>query len=547
MYDEQRAMSRRRWVGMSAVGVAAMAVLPGAATAQPPPAVVGAIYDVKQFGAKGDGVTLDTAALQTAIDQCNKDGGGTVLIPRGTFVCGTLQLKSNVTLHVAVGGKILGSPDISHYHAGNNIPRSNGNMVLLSAADAENVTLEGRGTIDGNGAKFFTGKGDNTGPGQDSSQGYFNRPHLLIFSRVRNLLVRDVFLTASAYHCCRILNCRYVRLDGVRIHNRVNKNNDGFHFNNSEYVHVVNCDVACQDDACALFGSNKFVTVTNCTFSTRWSIFRFGGGNPEQIAISNCLIYDTFGCPIKMRFGRGSRAENISFSNLVFRNVTGPISIGRDSRRRRSSTTQSTTAATTPAEPGYVRNIHFSNLSGNVVAQGFQHEDLPFPSDFRPGELRSCIVVNGAHDDDDHDDVIENITLENIHLTFAGGGTTDEARREIPAMAGEYFEIGTPPAFGVYARNVRGLTLHNVRLDAQQPDARPAVVFDRVNDASVVGLSADGDPRAAGVVRCVESRDVYFAAARVLKPATVFLNADARSENVVIDGGDLSKAGAARS
>jgi polygalacturonase len=122
--------------------------------------------------------------------------------------------------------------------------------------------------------------------------------------------------------------CSYVKLEGIRIHSRVNHNSDGFHFVSSEYVHVSNCDVLCQDDACALFGSCKFVTVTNCSFSARWSVFRFGGGEAENITVSNCLIYSTFGCPIKMRCASGSRYENMSFSNLVMRDVTGPISIG---------------------------------------------------------------------------------------------------------------------------------------------------------------------------------------------------------------------------
>src|SRR5688500_15103541 len=404
------------------------------------------VYNVRDFGAKGDGAALDSEAVQSAIDACHKDDGGTVLVPGGTFVVGTLELKSNVTLHIAAGGKLLGSPDINHYRAGRDIPRGNGNIVMISAADAENITIEGRGTIDGNGAKFFTGKGDNTGPGQDSSAGYFHRPHLLIFSRCRNLLIRDVFLTASAYHCTRILNCRYVRCEGVRIHNRVNKNNDGFHFNSSEYVNVVNCNVACQDDACALFGSNKFVTVTNCSFSTRWSIFRFGGGNPSDIAISNCLIYETYGCPIKMRFGRGSRAENITFSNIVCRDVTGPISIGFDSTRRRGSTTTaagaSASAPATTQAKGYVRNITFNGIRGTNVAVGRQHADLPFPSEFRPGETRSCIVLNGVGEDN-----IENVSFTDVHVTFEGGGTVEEAQREVPKMAGEYFEIGTPPAY----------------------------------------------------------------------------------------------------
>src|SRR5262249_34289477 len=131
--------------------------------------------------------------------------GGVVLIPAGDFLVGTLELKSNVTLHLAAQGRLLGSGDTGHYRAGTGIPPGNGNIVMLSAADAENIAIEGQGTIDGNGAKFFTGRGDNTGPGQNSADGYFQRPHLLVFYRCRNLSVRDVFLTASAYHCMRIL------------------------------------------------------------------------------------------------------------------------------------------------------------------------------------------------------------------------------------------------------------------------------------------------------------------------------------------------------
>jgi polygalacturonase len=132
------------------------------------------VFNVRDFGAKGDGQTLDTVAVQSAIDAAHKDQGGTVLIPAGTFVVGTIELKSNVTLHLAAQGRLLGSGKAEDYKAGNGIPPSNGNVVMISAANAENVTIEGPGTIDGNGAKFFTGKGDMTGPGQNSAEGYFN-------------------------------------------------------------------------------------------------------------------------------------------------------------------------------------------------------------------------------------------------------------------------------------------------------------------------------------------------------------------------------------
>jgi hypothetical protein len=490
------------------------------------------VYNIADFGAVGDGTTLNTDAVQRAIDTCTKENGGTVLVPAGDFVVGTIELKSNVTLRIAAKGKLLGSPKIEHYKAGNDVPPGNGNVVMISAANAENIRIEGPGTIDGNGAKFFTGRGDMTGPGQNSAEGYYQRPHLLIFYRCTNIAMRDVFLTASAYHCTRILQCNRVNLDAVRIHNRVNLNNDGFHINSSQYVHIVNCDVTCQDDACALFGSNKFITVTNCTFSTRWSVFRFGGGEAENITISNCVIYDTYGCPIKARFGARSRFENISFSNLVMRNVTGPISIGLDSTRRNP-----TPNAPAPTR-GVVRNIKFNGIRAIVVAEGKQHADLPWPQKFRPGETRQCIVLNGVGED-----YLEQISFQDVHVTYEGGGTVEEAARDVPKMAGEYFEIGTPPAFGLYARNVRGLSLNNVRLEVAAPDLRPAVVFENVRDGAVQALSAQGDPKAEAVLRFNGVRDVLLSASRVLTSAAAFLKViGPDNDRITIDGGDISKA-----
>lgn len=493
------------------------------------------VFNVREFGAKGDGHTLDTAAIQSAIDAAHKDQGGIVLIPAGTFVVGTIELKSNVTLKLAAQGRVLGSDKYDHYKPGNGVPPGNGNIVLISAANAENVSIEGPGTIDGNGAKFFTGKGDMTGPGQNSAEGYFQRPHLMVFYRCQNLSIRNVFLRASAYHCTRILECQRVFLDSVRIYNRVNLNNDGFHINSSQYVHIVNCDVVCQDDACALFGSNKFVTVTNCTFSTRWSVFRFGGGDAENITISNCVIYDTFGCPIKMRCGARSRLENISFSNLIMKNVTGPITVGLDSARRNNTTN----GLSGPTVKGIVRNIAFNGIRGFVVAEGKQHPDLPWPQKFRPGETRHCIVINGVGDD-----IIENISFQDINFTFEGGGTALEAAAEVPRIAGEYFEIGTPPAYGLYARNVRGLSLNNVRFETSKPDLRAALDLDNVSDATINGLSAQGNGLAKSVVRMRNTRDVLMTASRVLSQASAFIELVGPSNaGIILEGGDISKVG----
>ena len=536
--SERSIVSRRRVVGLvsAAMGSAWLGASASAAddsngSSVPAKTTAELVYNIRDFGAKGDGTTLDTAAIQAAIDAANRDRGGVVLVPAGDFLCGTVQLKSNVTLHLAAQGRILGSGKIQDYSAGKGVPPGNGNFALLYAADAENVTVEGRGTIDGQGVNFYNGVGDGTGPGGSQGPRNVERPHLLIFSKCKNVLLRDAFFTRSAYHCCRILQCQYVHIDGIRIYNRVNKNNDGFHFNSSQYVNIANCNISCQDDACALFGSNKFVTVTNCSFSTRWSIFRFGGGEAENITVSNCIIYETYGCPIKMSCGPRSRFENMIFSNLVLKDVTGPVSIGLSSARRRNDDAA-------PAAAGIVRNIVFSGLRGTVVTEPKKHDDIAFDVHVYPGERKSCIVLNGVGNN-----MLENISFTDVQLKFAGGGTAEEAAAEVPQVAGEYFQIGTPPAYGMYARNVRGLTLDNVRFERASPDVRPAVVFDQVEDAAITNLSAQGDPNAAAVARFINVKDALLIGLRALTPATAFLQVEGKSSaEIVLDGGNLSKA-----
>ncbi|HWC18746.1 MAG TPA: glycosyl hydrolase family 28 protein [Terriglobales bacterium] len=500
------------------------------------------VYNIRAFGAKGDGVTLDTAALQAAIDACSKDQGGTVLVPAGAFLIGTIEMKSNVTLHIAAQGKLLGSADGKQYHAADAIPLqgdstlNDGNVGLIFAVQAENITIEGPGSIDGQGAQF---RSPNRGVPPPSGRGGNNRPYHLLFHQCKNLTVRDIFLTQSAYHSIRVIQSSYIQLHGIHIYSRVNHNNDGFHFISCERVHISNCDIECQDDACALFGSCKFVTVTNCSFSTRWSVFRFGGGVAENIAVSNCLIYQTFGCPIKMRCGPGSRFENMSFSNLVMDGVTGPISINLGPRR--PGVTAQTPSPSEPMEaigaPGVVRNIVFRGIHATVVVPE-QFPDVPFTSAYNPAEIKSCIALNGV------DMKIEKITFDDVHITFPGGGTTQEAAvRDVPKIAGEYFQNGVLPSFALYARNVSGLTLNNVRFEVSAVEARPAVVFDHVTDVGISGLSVQGTREAESTLRFIETKDVLLTGTRLLTPSSVFMRVEGSgSEAITVEGGDLSKA-----
>ena len=554
-------VSRRKWLNLAAtasigsglVGVTRLMAQTGAPSASSGHDLGTRTYNIRDFGAKGDGVSLDTAAVQAAINACAKDQGGTVLVPAGVFVIGTIEMKSNMTLHIAAQGKLLGSADGKQYHEADAIPLSgdstlnDGNVGLIFAVKAENFTIEGPGTIDGQGFQFHS---PTRGVLPPSGRGGNDRPYHLLFHQCKNIAVRDITLLESAYHSVRIIQSSYVNLTGIHIHNRVNGNNDGFHFISAQHVHISNCTIECQDDACALFGSCKYVTVTNCSFTTRWSVFRFGGGEAENIAVSNCLIYETYGCPIKMHAGRGARFQDMSFSNLVMKDVTGPIAINVGQQPRRSQTAPPTTAGTVPSQaetrpqdsrpPGVVRNISFSNIHATVVVP-VQLGDVPFTSAYRPGEMKSCISLNCV------EGTLEKITFDDVHVTFPGGGTAEEAAvRDVPKVAGEYFETGILPSYALFARNIRGLNLSNVRFEVASTEARPAVVFDHVTDAAVNGFSVQGTKESESTLRFIESRDVLMTATRLLAPAPTFLQVEgSESGSITIDGGDLSRASSA--
>ena len=554
--SKEFSLFRRRWLGLAAtvsaasglMGITSLIAQTGASSSGTGHDRGTRTYNIRDFGAKGDGVTLDTAAVQAALDACTNDQGGMVLVPAGTFVIGTIQMKSNVTLHIAAQGKLLGSADGKQYRAADAVPVSgdstlnDGNVGLIFAVKAENFTIEGPGIIDGQGLQFHS---PTRGVPPPSGRGGNNRPYHLLFHQCKNISVRDITLLESAYHSIRIIQSSYVKLTGIHIHNRVNSNNDGFHFISAQHVHISNCTIECQDDACALFGSCKYVTVTNCSFTTRWSVFRFGGGEAENIAVSNCLIYETYGCPIKMHCGSGARFENISFSNLIMKDVTGPIAInvGQQPRRSPQEGVSAPIQPATPQDsrsPGVVRNISFSNIHATVVVP-VQLADVPFTSAYRPAEVKSCLSLNCV------EGTLEKITFDNVHLTFPGGGTAEEAAvRDVPRVAGEYFETGILPSYALFVRNVQKLTLSNVRFEVAAAEARPALVFDHVSDAAVNGFSVQGTMESESTLRLIESREVLLTATRLLTRAPVFLQVEgADSAAITVDGGDLSKASSA--
>ncbi len=530
------------WAGMTA-GIAS---IPRGTLGSHASPSAGQIFDIRSYGARGDGRTLDTKALQSAVDACHQARAGVVYVPAGTFLIGTVQLKSWVTLHLAAGATLLGSSDGRDYYPAREIPLGgvpgdatlrDGHVGLLYAVNAENITLEGPGTIDGQGAEFRRGLHGAPPP---SGRGGGRRPFQLLLYRCRQVRVRDMFFTRGAYHCLRLVECRFAWFDNLHILNRVNGNNDGFHFISCEYAHVNGCDVLSGDDACALFGSCRNITIANSSFSTRWSVFRFGGGTAENITISNCILHEVYGCPIKMQCNPGARFENISFANLLLQNVTGPIHIGNGpSPRYRRGRPPQAPAHAEVTHPGIVRNISFSHCNIRVVNPRHQPDLLPWHIGYRSGEVHSCVALNAMGNS-----WLENISFDDVRISYPGGGTAAMAAiRNVPEISGEYFMNGPLPAWAVYARNVRGLELANMRFELRAADLRPALNLIHVDDGVLANCTLAGPARSRAALRVEAARNCLVTAPRLLAPAPVFLEAAGDCRDMVVNGGDLSRAG----
>lgn len=486
------------------------------------------IYNVIEFGAKGDGLQCNTAAIQSAIDKCRGNGGGTVYFPKGVYLTGTIFLGDNVELYLAPNSIILGSKDISDYKVGQPSPLVPGISweSIIFAKDARNIKICGSGIIDGQGEYFKCGAEAFSMDDADrrETDKPMIRPSLVYFKNCKNVHISDVSLQGSAQFATLFENCSEMKFESISIYNRRNQNTDGLHFFDCSDIFISNCKLDCGDDAIVMNRSAEKCVITNCNISSRWSGIRLGPfstGNIRNITVSNCIIHDTYGSAIKLQMVEGGTMENVMFENIIMDNVTGPISL----RLSHFSGWQVKRKDTLSA--GVLKNIYFNNIFARVVenALPMPHEVQPFP-----GELRSCINITGIQGS-----MIENLTLSNAHIVYPGGGTLEEAGRDdIPELDyryPEYYIFGTLPAYGLYARHVKGLTLENVKFEIEKPDLRCAIICDDVEDLELCNIKAMGDMHAEALIKLKNSRNVFMHGCKPLNRVKTFLK---------LEGGDFA-------
>lgn len=456
------------------------------------------MYNVRDYGAKADGVTNDAAAIQSAIDGCSASGGGTVLLEGGTFLSGTIRLKSNVTLEIDASATLLASGDIADYAPDVHHNRYRNEKALdrcfIYAEDQHDFALTGRGKIDGNASAF-------------PNEGSIYRPMMIRLLRCRNVHVENLRLYEAAAWTTAFLDSEYIWVRGVDIKNDKRYNGDGLDFDGSAHVFVSDCYVRGTDDNFCLQASSKDhpvhdVHVTNCEFTGVCAGLRFGLksiGDIYDVTVSNCTLNRVWREGIKIECTEGGTISDISFDNIVMRNVTRPVFVILNNRFELDDYGSSVELDHMP-EIGAMSRISITNLTATDDEE-MMNVHRRFTDDVM-GEPR----FNGIRFDAAEGHPIEDVALDGIRYTFIGGVKRSDIPAEYPRLVDKLAEPGAKSSENYWPdwsraafmdlRNVRGLDMTRIRLHAIRPDERPAVLLDGCATYAPADVRVDGEPLA---------------------------------------------------
>ncbi|PHS04509.1 MAG: glycoside hydrolase family 28 [Blastopirellula sp.] len=452
------------------------------------------VFNIVSYGAVGDGVAMETEAVQRAIDACHEAGGGIVRVPAGNFQIGTIWLKSNVTLSLDFGASLLGSKNIADYKTeGLSNPREGGPHCLIYAEDANNITIEGLGVIDGRGTPDFFPR--TRSKGRETSI----RPRLLRMTNCDQLTFSGVTYRRPAFWGLQLIDCKNIHFNAVTVQFRNNNfNNDGLDIDGCENVLIENCNIESGDDAICLKSSKnpcRNIVVRGCKVSSNTAALKFGTssrGGFIDVSVTNCYFYN---CPmgaIKLQLVDGGRIENIDISRIVMEEVGCPIFI-RLGNRGRTYTKHTNAGQGADVQPegvpvGIIKNVHISDVVASVViedkskAAQASYKNLKVEKSLEVTNTEKSkagpIMISGIPGH-----YIENVVLENIKISFPGHGTAENANREVAediARYPEQFFFGVLPSWGAYIRHARNIEFINVELKTRSIDVRERLVLDDV-------------------------------------------------------------------
>lgn len=458
-------------------------------------------YNILDFGALPDGVTLNTSAIQSAIDAASKKGGR-VIVPEGTFLTGSIILKSGVELHLVDRAVLLGSTNPDHYS------KLNRWKALILADGQSNISLSGTGQINGQGRRlalhidslFYIGQLDSTRydlvhrrPKEPM------RPQLIEFVNCRNVKVSSITLLNASCWVQTYERCADVVIDSIHVRTDEYWNNDGIDIVDCYRVSITNGDINAADDGICLKSASKeyfcdSIYIANCSIRSSASAIKFGTvshGGFRNVRIENIKIHDTYRSAIAIECVDGGTLENVTVNNVEAFNTGNAIFIRLGER-------------TKTADGGTLKNILISNMKVDVAferpdyAYEIRGPELPFFHNTFPSSITG---IPGQR--------VENVTLENIQIKYPGRGNNGLANvplsrlDQVPEREAAYPEFsmfGELPAWGFYVRHMDGLTMKNIAISIEAPDYRPALVFDDVRNLDISSLIVEGDKKEKHIV-----------------------------------------------
>jgi polygalacturonase len=440
------------------------------------PAAWAADYNIVAYGAKSDTTFLSTAAIQRAIDDCSLAGGGRVVVPAGSYKTGSIELRSNVHLYLELGATLYGSTRLEDYRpmkSGYVSLRTQTTTIQLIYADGvSNVVIDGHGTIDGRGRAFRKLSWNDEG---------ITRPHLLRFIESRDVTVRGITLKNSGCWMQHYLACDRVMIDGVKIFNRNNYNNDALDLDGCHDVIVTNVIADSDDDGITLKSTSprlcEDIRISNCVVSSHCNAVKLGtetNGGFRNISISGIVVKPSsdqgekfFGqwigsSALSLEIVDGGIMENVSVGHMTVEGTESPIFIRLGNRGRGYKLGGEGFESLIPID-------HVGRIDGVAL------HDIHIRN---AGSMGCSITGLPGH-------CVENVRLDNITLHHKGGvgagelphisqAVSDEKEREYP----ESTMWGNLPARGFFVRHARNVHFSNVKVFTVQPDARPDFVSD---------------------------------------------------------------------
>lgn len=439
---------------------------------------------VDKYEIHKDGKTLTTRGIQKAIDDCAKEGGGIISLPAGEYLTGTLVLKENVTLNLEEGAKILGSKSITDY------PDKGRRKALVFAEKVNNISITGKGEIDGNGAAFNQG---NDAP---------NRPTLVLLLDCNKVKVNGVKLSNSGFWTFRFVRCDGVDISKVYVEGHANWNNDGFDIE-SRNVTISDCVLDTDDDAICFKSEDpdyvvENITVKNCNLSSNCNYIKFGtasAGGFRNIRVSDCILHKCSKSLLRFWEKRvpgvtdpitgiagmalevvdGGFMEDVVISNLTMEDVQTPIFIRLGKRK--------------VADNSYLKDIVIKDIVASSVSY----------------VASSITGVPGLR--------VENVEIKNVDFKLKGGGKVADSKVEVPEKETAYPEnrmFGIMlPAYGFYVRHAENISFDNVKLSTfGTKEERHAVFADDVNGLKFTNVKFQSPESELALIQLKDCKNV---------------------------------------